>query len=232
MSDLCRLVVGVATVVILIMGNAMPAAAQAAATGQNEAVDRFLVLVPLRDQEAIQLDKDLAEKARAAALEVERAAVEQRGEARARISQKEVEIQTNKDRRNIAKREGRNADVIVLDAERAALEREKQMLERRETLRTVEIEWAKSQAEFQANSIQALDLERQLSIKRTERLGLDTTRLVEIREDRVIFDLEEATLQAQKKSAQTQRDVARRAQQVVEGRLGVLESQRKVVSGN
>src|SRR5688572_15392340 len=84
MSD-SRGLIAVATFLMVFMFNAAPSRAQVE-TPSSEVVDRFLVLVPLRDLESIQVDKELAERARAAALEVERAAVEQRGEARARIS--------------------------------------------------------------------------------------------------------------------------------------------------
>jgi hypothetical protein len=48
----------------------------------------------------------------------------------------------------------------------------------------------------------------------------------------VLSDIEKQTLEAQQKEAEKSKDVADRQKQIIQRRLGILEAQRKLISGN
>ncbi len=194
-------------------------------------LDRFLVLVPWRHGEEIQLDFEAAEQARIAASEAEKTASEQKLAAQTRIAQKKKEISSNKDARKIAKKDKNDSQAVVLETEGKALEREKNLLEERESLRDAEIKLAKMRGDLAVLMKQAYDMERQLAAKRMDQAGVNISGLESARAARVIYDLEKETLEAQKKVADKQSEVADSAKKVVASQLKILEAQRAIIGG-
>jgi hypothetical protein len=78
---------------------------------------------------------------------------------------------------------------------------------------------------------QALGLERQLRLKRAEQIAATGAGPETARGDQIVFDLEKATLEAQRKVADKEAEVADNEKKVVERRLKILEAQRSVMGG-
>ena len=189
------------------------------------------MLVPQRNVEEIQRDIDSADQARTAATEAERTTQEQRSSAIAMIAEKKRAISANKDKLKIAKREKNESEKLVLTTEGKTLRRDLDLLEQREAIRGAEIELARKRNELATLTKQALDLERQLVLKRTELAetsarGTDSDRIA-----RVLIDLEKATLEAQKKAADKQSEVADGTRSVVGRRLKTLQARQNIYSG-
>jgi len=101
----------------------------------------------------------------------------------------------------------------------------------REALRGAEIELARKRNELAALTKQALDLERQLVLKRTEPTETSASGTDSVRIARVLIDLEKATLEAQKKAADKQSEVADGARSVVGRQLKTLHARQNIYSG-
>ncbi len=194
-------------------------------------LDKFLMLVPQRDANEIQGDIEWAERDRASASEAERAAQEQRIAVAAKIEEKKQAIATNKDRLKIAKKDKNAAETLILTTEIKALNRDKDLFEKREALRDAEIDLAKKRGELAILMKQALDLERQMTLKRAEQTEISSGGLDAARTARILIDLEKGTLEAQKKVADKQGDVADSAKKVVVRQLKTLEAQRNIYAG-
>lgn len=207
------------------------AAAPAAAAQTTMAADSFLALVPPRDVSEIDADIAAAEADRASAAREEENALSLRSGSDARIQVKKREISAADGRKNLAKREKQDAQVAALEAEKKALEREKTLMERRKSLREAEIDLAKKRAELAALTRQSLDLEKELMLKRAEHGGVGGGGPQAARANQILFDLEKATLEAQRKRADKAGEVTDREKRVVERRIQILEAQRSVISG-
>ena len=193
--------------------------------------DRFLRLVPMREVTEIQRDIEAAEQARLAAVDAERIAQEERTAAAKLIDEKKQAININKDRQKAAKRDKNNAEMLVLGTEGKALERDKDMLEEREALRDAEIDLSRKRIELATLAKQALELEQQLIAKRIQLPMIVVSGPDSAREARLMIDLERATLQAQKKVAEKQGEVAAGAKKVIERQLKTLDAQQGIYSG-
>jgi hypothetical protein len=204
---------------------------QAQTTTAPVATDSFLALVPPR--EIVDIDRDIAaaEADRSSAAREEESALALKSGSDARIQVKKREISAADGRKNLAKREKKEAEVAALEAEKNALEREKNLMERRKSLREAEIDLAKKRAELATLTRQALDLEKQLMLKRAEHGGIASGGPQAARSNQILFDLEKATLEAQRKRADKAGEVTDREKRVVERRMQILEAQRSVVSG-
>lgn len=193
--------------------------------------DSFIMLVPPRDSGTIK--KQLRNATEAAMLAETR---RQQAEtmvlgARARIESKKVEIIRIKERVDLAKRENRDADRLGLEAERKAAEREIDLLKRREELRQAEIELETQRAELAGLTRKALELELQLAIRRAGRSRTPVGGAGGASLDRVIGELENQTLEAQRAQAGSSIDVADREIRVIDRRLELLDAQQKVLGG-
>jgi hypothetical protein len=202
--------------------------AQGTATG---GFDSFIMLVPPRD--TLSVKKQLRSAAEAGALaETRREQAEtMRLGARNRIEAKKVEIDRIKERINLARKEGREADRLGLDAERKAAELEIRLMERREELRRAEIELEIQRAELAGLTRQALQLELQLAVRRAGRLRKPGGGAGGASLDRVIGELEKQTLEAQRAQSASSMDVADREMNVLDRRLELLDAQQKVLGG-
>jgi len=226
-------------VVTSVLALIFPAAGQSFVAVQTqpevavpETTERFLTLVAPRQIAEIDRDIESADQAQTVAIEAEQRAQEQRSLAAARIQETRKLIDANTERRKAAKREGKQSEAAVLKTEEKALQREKDMLEQREALRDAEIELARRRNELAYLSKQALDLERQLALERREQTDSSAGEPDSARAARLLIDLEKTVLEAQKRVAGKQGQVADGARKVVDRQLKALEAQRKVYGGN
>ncbi|MDI9612524.1 MAG: hypothetical protein QM330_05600 [Acidobacteriota bacterium] len=219
----------------------MPAAAQLLPPGAasaettpvvvSPAQDRFLMLIQPRDLGEIDRDIEMASQLEIAATEAERVAQAGRSASKSRIDEKKQMLSANKDKMKAAKNAKNQSEVLLLESERKALERDKRLHEERESLRAAEIDLARKRAELASRMKQAFDLERQLAVKRGEQSDINVSGPKTARAANVLIDLERATLEMQKKVASSQADVANRAQKVVDRQLKTLTAQQKVFGG-
>jgi hypothetical protein len=193
--------------------------------------DQFLVLVPARDVADIQRDVDSTDRDRTAAGEAERMAQDQRSSLITRIEEKKQAIAANKEKLKAAKKDKNEAEIPLLTAEGKALDRDKDLLEQQLALRDAEISYSRARNELATATKQALDFERQLAQKRVEQGGAGESKSDQARAARWLIDMERATLDAQKKAADKQGEVADGLKKVVAHRLKTLEAQQNIYGG-
>ena len=207
------------------------------ATAPNPAAalgpDSFLVAVPIRDTSDIQREIGAAAQAKTHAANDRARAESLKQSAIARIARKKGEIKAIETREEAAKKQKQSADLMAIQADKKAAEREEDLIERRQSLREADIELAKKQGELADARRQALELELQLALRRIdyERAGTPGGP-AGARAQQVLSDIEKQTLEAQQKEAEKSKDVADRQKQIIQRRLGILEAQRKLISGN
>lgn len=195
--------------------------------------DSFLVAVPIRDTSDIQREIGAAAQARTQADNDRARAEGLKQSARARIARKKGEINAIDSRTKVAKNEKRSADLIALEADKKAAEREKDLIERRESLRDADIELAKKRGELADARRQALELELQLAVRRIDRERAGSPGGPGgARAEQVLSDIEMRTLEAQQKEAEKSKEVADRQKRIIERRRQILEAQRKLIAGN
>lgn len=207
------------------------AGTQSQANAASDSTEQFLTLVPPRPQTEIQRDIELTDQVRSAAVEAERAAREQRTLAATRLEEKKKAISSNKDKLKIARRENKESEVLVLTTEGKALERDKELLEQREALRDAEINLAIRRNELATLTKRALDLELQLAEKRAQQPEASVSTPESARAARILVDMERAVLEAQKRAAQKQDEVADGAQKVIDRQLKTLQAQIDIYGG-
>lgn len=193
--------------------------------------DKFLMMVQPRDVTEIQRDIDTADQLQISAAEAERVAQAQRSAAKSRIDEKNQALSTNKSKLKSAKDAKNHAEILLLQSEGKALERDKKLQEERESLRDAEIDLARKRMELASLMKQAFDLERQLATRRGEQPETSVRGPESARAARVVIDMEKATLEMQKKVADKQGEVADRAKRVVDRQLKTLAAQQNVYSG-
>ncbi|MBP1623080.1 MAG: hypothetical protein H6Q07_1100 [Acidobacteria bacterium] len=225
-------------VVTSVLALIFPAAGQSFVAAQtqpevavSETTERFLTLVAPRQIAEIDRDIESADQAQTVAIEAEQRAQEQRSLAAARIQETRKLIDANTERRKAAKREGKQSEAAVLKTEEKALQREKDMLEQREALRDAEINLARRRNELAILSKQALDLERQLALKRQGQTDASVSSPESARAARPLIDLERTVLEAQKRVADKQGEVAKGAKKVTDRQLRTLEAQQNIYGG-
>jgi hypothetical protein len=217
----------------LLMAGAGIGEARAQNTSLVLGADSFLVAVPIRDTTDIQREIGAAaqEKAQAA---TDRARAESlKQSAIARIARKNAEIKAIGDQEKTAKNEKRSADLVAIRVDKKAAEREKNLIERRQSLREADIELAKKQSELADARRQALELELQLAVRRIDYERAGTPRgPAGARAEQVLSDIEKRTLEAQQKEVEKSKEVADRQKTIIQRRLQILEAQRKLIAGN
>jgi hypothetical protein len=195
--------------------------------------DSFIMLVPPRDSMSIKRQIRAIAAAEAAAEKSRHQAETMRLGATSRIEFKKVEIVRIKERISLAKKEGREADRLGLEAERKAAEREIDLLRRREELREAEAILETKRAELAALNKQALELELQLAVRRSGRrriAPLGGAGAASLR--RVIGELEKQTLEAQRAQAASSIEVSDQEIRVIDRRLDLLDAQQKILGGS
>jgi hypothetical protein len=215
---------------VLLAGAGSEAWAQQAAAELGP--DSFLLVVPIREMADIENELVVTRQARSQADRDRAAAEGLRSGAKARIDRKKAEIDAINNRQKVARNEKREADATALGVEKQAAEREKVVLERRESLRGAEVELEKRRVELADARRVALEMERELAARRASqsRAG-DTSGPAKASAERVLADLEKRTLEAQRKEAEKTAEVADNQKRIIERLLGVLEAQRKLVAG-
>ena len=191
--------------------------------------DGFLVLVPLRPVADIETDIAAADAELGRAARAERHATDLRGSTRGSIEAKKQEIIAAKRRRDLAKTNRSEVEVATLDAQLKAMEREKDLLEQRELLGSAEIDLARRSGELSTLEKRALGFERELMVKRHERLAITATGPAASSLDRVILALEQQTLSAQVTQADKKIEVASLARRVADRLLDILAAHRRIV---
>jgi hypothetical protein len=217
--------------VILIGTAAQPARAQNPPAPLGP--DSFLVVVPTRDTTAIQRDIAEAAQARARSSNDRARAVGLKQSARARIARKKAELDGIERQQKVFKDQKRSAaDIAALDADKKAAEQEKDLIERRESLRDAEIELEKKRTEMLDARRQALELELQLASRRLDqqRAG-NPSGPAGARMKQVLNDIEKRTLEAQQKEVEKSGDVADRQKEIIQRRMQIFEAQNKFTTG-
>lgn len=186
----------------------------------------FLVLVPMREMADIEAAVAAADADLARAQRAEHLASNLRIDARADIERMKQALVAVKRRRTAAK-DAASPEYPTLNAETKALEREQDLLEERERLGSVEIDLARRFGELAGLGKRALELERELLLKRREFQGGEGPEASS--RQRVMLDLEEQTLRAQAVHADKKIDVATLEKQVIDRLLKILSAQRRVV---
>jgi hypothetical protein len=195
--------------------------------------DSFLVVVPMRDTSAIQRDIAAAAQARSQAGKDRVRAEGLKQSARVRVDRKKVEVEGIERQQKVFKDQKRSAaDIAALEADKKAAEQEKDLIERRESLRDAEIELEKKRGEMLDIRRQALELELQLAHRR-----LDQQRAgnpggpAGARMQQVLNDIEKRTLEAQQKEVEKSKELADRQKDIIQKRLQILEAQTKFTTG-
>lgn len=192
--------------------------------------DSLMVVVPVRDTLEIQRDLGSALQAKTQAQLDKSRAESLRSSARIRITRKEGEINTIKQRIKAANNEKRTTDAAALEADRKAAEQDRDLLERREALRDAEIE-LQEKIEGQADARRkALELELQLTVRRLaqERGGPEAAQ--DALAKKLVDDLEKQTLEAQQDEVARSKEVADRRGLIIRRRMEILEAQRAIVA--
>jgi hypothetical protein len=193
--------------------------------------DSFVMLVPPRDTNTIKKLVRASEQEVAAADKTRQQAETMRLGATSRIEFKKVAIVRLKERIALAKKEGREADRVGLEAERKAAEREIDLLKRREELRDAEAMLETQRSELASLTKQSLELELQLARRRASRRRTTLGAAGAASLERVIGELEKQTLEAQRAQAASSMDVADQEIRVIDRRLDLLDAQQKVLGG-
>jgi len=192
--------------------------------------DSFLVVVPVRDTLEIQRDLGSALQAKTQAQLDKSRAENLRGSARVRITRKQGEINTIKQRIKAANNEKRTTDAAALEADRKAAEQDRDLLERREALRDAEIELQEKMEELADARRKALELELQLTVRRLaqDRAGPEAAQ--DALTKKLVDDLEKQTLDAQQDEVSKSREVADRRGLIIKRRMEILEAQRSIAA--
>jgi hypothetical protein len=222
----------VRTLLLLLAGLVLGGQKLAAQAPAPSGFDSFIMLVPPRDSMTIKRQIRAAAAAEAAAEKSRHQAETMRLGATSRIEFKKVEIVRIRERVSLAKKEGREADRLGLEAERKAAEREIDLLKRREELREAEGVLETKRAELAALTKQALELELQLAVRRAGRRRAPLGGAGAASLQRVIGELEKQTLEAQRAQAASSIEVSDQEIRVIDRRLDLLDAQQKILGGS
>ena len=205
-----------------------PPSAPQSVTAPPPAVQDSFVIVPSRAITEIEQDMTRADAELVEAISAQSKATALRTEAKTALDAKAVQITDLKKRRDEAKKN--KTSTATLDAELKALERERDLLSRAETLRATELDLARESQALASMTKSALGVERELALKRGDRgiVTAGTTAASSV--ERVILDLEHQTLTAKVKQADKQIDVASREKSLAENRLRLLDARRRIVT--
>jgi chromosome segregation ATPase len=203
-------------------------------TNYRLALDEFLVLVPIRSQDAIRADIEASKQLEERAQEEKRDTEQLERLARDQLEVQKREIDAINARLKVAKNEGYEADKIVLEADKKLAEGAKKLLEKRRDLRKVEVKGWDTASKLASATRKAAELELELASARDqlrqrgpEGRGEDIRRL-----ERRINELESRTLEAQKDRAEFRAKVAQTEKDIVNSRIQLLKTRSKIESGN
>ena len=198
------------------------------------ALDEFLVLVPIRNQQAIRADIEESKRMEERAQEEKRNTEQLERLARDQLEVQKREIDAINARLKVAKNEGYEADKIVLEADKKLAEGAKQLLEKRRDLRKVEVRGWDSATKLAAATRKAAELELELASARDQlRQRGPNARGEEIRRlERRINELEGRTLEAQEDRAEQRAKVRKTEKDIVKSRLQLLKTRSKIESGS
>jgi hypothetical protein len=140
--------------------------------------------------------------------------LDRRAKTEAAIRSQESQAAELEARKRQADKEKRKGDKAALEAQKKMLARQKALTEQLKALNDAEIDAAKKAVEVALAKQHALELERRLIGKRTERSPL-------------VPDLEQETLVAQKKAAALERDLAGKREFVSSKRLDTYRASRE-----
>ena len=202
-------------------------APQSAAPTPTAVLDSF-VIVPSRAVTEIDEDFTRADAELVEAISAQSQATALRTQAKTALDAKGIQITDMKKRRDEAKKN--KASTATLDAELKALERERDLLSRAETLRATELDLARESQALASLTKTALGVERELALKRGDRGAVTAGTTAASSVERVILDLEHQTMTAKVKQAEKQIDVASREKSLAESRLKLLDARRKIVT--
>ena len=221
-----RLILGGLTVLLAATGSSTARAQVAPPLGP----DSFLVVVPIRDTLEIQRDLGSALQAKTQA-ELDKSRAESlRSSARVRITRKEGELNTIKQRLKAANNEKRTTDAAALEVDRKAAEEDLRLLERREALRDAEIDLEKKREEWAEARRKALELELQLTVRRLAQDRAGNPDTTDVLTRKLLGDLEKRTLEAQQDEVDQSKGVADRQQVIIKRRLEILQAQQSIAA--
>ncbi len=202
--------------------------APAAPAGRAEFGARlgFVEVLPNRSADRIRADRADAEAdAREAETELSHAQSE-RERTKAMVEVKKQEISTIDARRKLAEKNKNEVEEVTLEAEKKDAERHKTFLERRSSLHAAEIDRAKAAKKLADATRQALDLEEQLMQRRQERArSANVDPVATRRHDTVIAELEGKVLEAHRRRAEAQKQLADRDVDIARKRLELHKAQ-------
>jgi hypothetical protein len=202
-------------------------------SGQNPPDDvrpaqGFLILVPVRELVEVDAAIAVSQEGVELAQRTEHRVANLRIDARADIERINQAVDAHKRRRGTAK-DSASPEFATLSAEVKALEREKDLLQERERLGSVEIDLARRAGELSGLEKRALELERELLLKRAGAEGDGSEGPVASSRNRVVLDLEEQTLRAQVTYAEKKIEVATLEKQTIDRLLKIHSARRRVV---
>ena len=206
----------------------VPVSVPQSAPSPPPAVQDSFVIVPSRAVPEIEEDMTRADAELVEAISAQSKATALRTEAKTALDAKAVQITDMKKRRDEAKKN--KTSTATLEAELKALERERDLLSRAETLRATELDLARESQALASMTKTALGIERELALKRGDRDIVTGGTTAASSVERVILDLEHQTLTAKVKQADKQIDVASRAKSLAESRLKLLDARRRIVT--
>lgn len=148
-------------------------------------------------------------------------ASENRSKARALVRQRRLELREIGAKRYKADKEKRKDDTRVLEAEQRAGERWRNLAERLEAVADADFDAAREASQVAVAKHQALDLERLLAQKRAERARNNSA--TGDGSNVVIRELEEQTLEAQKKYRKQASELAQREEELANKRFALYK---------
>jgi hypothetical protein len=153
-------------------------------------------------------------------------------QVKAMVEVKKQEVSTLDAQRKLAEKSKQEAEVASFEAEKKDAERHKQFLEKRVSLHQAEKETAKARKGLAEATLKALELELQLSNRRSARdrvAGTDAA--AALRHEGVIRELERKVLEAQRSQAEREKQVADKHQDIAKRRLELYQAQAAAVGG-
>jgi chromosome segregation ATPase len=197
------------------------------------ALDEFLVLVPFRLEDDIRADIESSRIAEQKAESEKREAERLERLAKDQLEAQKREIDAIKARIKVAKSDGRDAEVTILETDKKLAEGAKQLLEKRRDLRRKEIDGWDTVSRLAEETRRAAELELELANARGElRERGNGASAEEVRRlERRVNELEKRTLEAQKKRADWRGRVADTEEDVVSSRLQLLKTRAKIDAG-
>lgn len=187
--------------------------------------DPTLAIVPNRSIEEIDTERELASEVNRAFEQRRLSADIELTRSMQAIARTEQQLDAVKQQLKQAKQDGREAEKIGLEAEQKSLGKLTGFYERERDLRKAEIQLADARVASAAAARSALDLERQLMVKRAEVAagGMDA-----LRRSQVQAQLEKRTLEAQKKRSELDRRAVDREKTVIDKRLKLFDARAKL----